>query len=174
MAKDRGREVDDELTAVHDVMPTLKLPRMSQSELLDLKLGFLIHDVSRLRRSSFDRFMKPLGITRSQWWVVAYLSRHDGMMQTELADLLDLGKVALGGIIDRLEAAGWVERRPDTSDRRAKRIYLTPKAQKLLLDMRRVETGYTERVLNGFSSSERQTLVQLLAKMKENLKALSE
>ncbi len=69
----------------------------------ELRLGFLIHDVSRLRRSAFDRCLKPLNVTRSQWWVLAYLSREDGMTQTQLAEELDLGKVAIGGLIDRLE-----------------------------------------------------------------------
>ena len=65
----------------------------------ELRLGFLIHDVSRLRRSAFDRCLKPLNVTRSQWWVLAYLSREDGMTQSQLAIELDLGKVAVGGLI---------------------------------------------------------------------------
>ena len=56
----------------------------------ELRLGFLIHDVSRLRRSAFDRCLKPLNVTRSQWWVLAYLSREDGMTQSQLAEELDL------------------------------------------------------------------------------------
>jgi hypothetical protein len=72
----------------------------------ELRLGFLIHDVSRLRRSAFDRCLKPLNVTRSQWWVLACLSREDGMTQSQLAEELDLGKVAVGGLIDRLEKAG--------------------------------------------------------------------
>ena len=67
----------------------------------ELRLGFLIHDVSRLRRSAFDRCLKPLNVTRSQWWVLACLSRDDGMTQSQLAEELDLGKVAVGGLIDR-------------------------------------------------------------------------
>jgi hypothetical protein len=55
---------------------------------MGIRLAFLIHDVSRMRRSAYDQFMKPLGITRAQWWVLAHLTRHDGMMQTQLADLL--------------------------------------------------------------------------------------
>src|SRR3546814_12675126 len=66
-----------------------------------LRFGFLIHDVSRLRRVVVDRALKPLGITRSQWWVLAFLSRRDGMTQTALAADLDLTKVALGGLPDR-------------------------------------------------------------------------
>ena len=51
------------------------------------RIGFLIHDVSRLRRTIVDKALKPMGITRPQWWVLANLSRHEGggMMQTELA-----------------------------------------------------------------------------------------
>ena len=59
-----------------------------------LRFGFLIHDVSRLRRVAVDRALKPLGITRAQWWVLAFLSRRDGMTQTALAADLDLTKVA--------------------------------------------------------------------------------
>ena len=85
-----------------------------------LRLGFLIHDVSRLRRTVVDKALRPMGVTRSQWWVLANLSRHngDGMMQTELAKVMDVGKVTLGGLIDRLEATGLLKRVADPSDRR--------------------------------------------------------
>jgi MarR family transcriptional regulator for hemolysin len=135
----------------------------------DLRLGFLVHDVSRLRRIAFDQLMKPMGVTRSQWWVLAYLSRHDGMMQTELASLLDVGKVTLGGLVDRLESGGWAERRPDPSDRRAKRVYLTPAAEKLLMDMRDAEDEMNGRVLRGISAKQRSDLIELLTKIKHNL-----
>ncbi len=69
--------------------------------------------MSRLRRSVFDEFMKPMAMTRSQWWILAHLSRHDGMIQSDLANVLDIGKAALGGLIDRLEASKFIERRAD-------------------------------------------------------------
>jgi MarR family transcriptional regulator, transcriptional regulator for hemolysin len=135
----------------------------------DLRLGFLIHDVSRLRRSAFDQLMKPLGVTRSQWWVLAYLSRHDGMMQTELAGLLDVGKVTLGGLVDRLENAKLVERRPDPVDRRAKRVFLSPTAHRLLLEMRGAEDQMNARILRGISVKQRHQLTELLTVIKHNL-----
>lgn len=102
----------------------------------ELRLGFLLHDVSRLRRNVVDRALKPLGVTRSQWWVFAFLSRRDGMAQVTLADELDLGKVALDGLIDRLEASGLLERRGDREDRRVKRVFLTPPGVRLLTKIR--------------------------------------
>ena len=103
----------------------------------DFRIGFLVHDVSRMRRTLFDQAMKPLGITRSQWWVLSQLSRHsrEGMLQTELARDLDVGKVTVGGLIDRLEASGYVKRTPDASDRRAKRIVITEQGRVVLKQM---------------------------------------
>jgi DNA-binding MarR family transcriptional regulator len=101
-----------------------------------LRFGFLIHDVSRLRRVVVDRALKPRGITRSQWWVLAFLSRRDGMTQTALAADLDLTKVAVGGLIDRMETAGLIERRADRKDGRARRIYLTRAGSKMVNTIR--------------------------------------
>jgi len=135
----------------------------------DLKIGVLLHDVARLRRNTFDQIMKPMGLTRSQWWVIANLSREDGMMQTELADFLDIGKVTLGGIIDRLESGGWIKRQTDAADRRAKRIYLTESAQGLLHEMRSNEKVLNGIVFKGFSNEERNMLSDFLRRMKMNL-----
>ena len=101
-----------------------------------LRFGFLIHDVSRLRRIVVDRSLKPLGITRSQWWVLAFLSRCDGMTQTALASDLDLTRVAIGGLLDRLEVGGFVERHPDATDGRARRVFLTKAGARLVNTIR--------------------------------------
>lgn len=135
----------------------------------DQRLGFLMHDVSRLRRIVFDDFMKPLGVTRSQWWVLAYLSRHDGMIQSELAAVLELGKAALGGLIDRLEAAQFIERRLDAADRRVKRIHLTAKGAQTVKEMRQLSHDMSERVLDGLSQDERLQLSDMLTLVKLNL-----
>jgi len=135
----------------------------------DLRIGFLIHDASRMRRNAFDHFMKPMGITRSQWWVIAHLSRKDGMVQTELAGLLDIGKVTLGGLVDRLGQGGWVERRQDADDRRARRVFLTAQSHELLQKMRAVERTLNRGVLRGLSHDERDQLAALLARVKVNL-----
>jgi len=138
----------------------------------DRRLGFLMHDVSRLRRIVFDEFMKPLGATRSQWWVLAYLSRHDGMIQSDLANVLDLGKAALGGLIDRLESAGFIERRPDSTDRRVKRVYLSSKGSHIVKEMRIRSHDASERILQGINREDRQALADMLTTVKQNLLAI--
>jgi DNA-binding MarR family transcriptional regulator len=137
----------------------------------ELQLGFLIHDVSRLRRIAFDRCLKPLNVTRSQWWVLAYLSREDGMTQSQLADELDLGKVAVGGLIDRLEKSGLLRRDADADDRRVNRVFLQPESKKLIAKMRKVSHGMNETILSGLTDTKLEAAAATLNAMKHNLLA---
>ena len=138
----------------------------------EVRIGFLVHDVSRMRRTLFDQAMKPLGITRSQWWVLSQLSRHprSGMLQTELARDLDVGKVTVGGLIDRLEAAGYVLRQPDKADRRAKRITITPRGHEVLQEMVAVGRRLNGIILAGLAPAEVAAAEHALEAMKENIR----
>jgi DNA-binding MarR family transcriptional regulator len=135
------------------------------------RLGFLVHDVSRLRRTVIDNALKPLDITRSQWWVLANLSRHDGepTVQTDLARVLDIGKVALGGLLDRLEANGFVTRRISPSDRRAKLVEMTPAGRSLLGLMQARATGLNEEMMRGMTQEEIDLVEDILHRMKIRL-----
>lgn len=135
----------------------------------NLRFGFLIHDVSRLRRIVVDRALKPLGITRSQWWVLAFLSRRDGMTQTALAADLDLTKVAIGGLMDRMESAGFVERRQDERDARARRVFLTRAGLKLVNTIRESVDAVECDILARVSEDDLEAAAQVLKAIKERL-----
>jgi MarR family transcriptional regulator for hemolysin len=139
----------------------------------DLRLGYLIHDVSRLRRMMFDRALAPLGITRSQWWVLAFISRKDGLPQTQLANELDVGKVALGALIDRLEAAGFVDRKADPVDRRVKRVFLTKQAGRFLERLRSETDVFNAKIVNGIDRGDLEKTSDTLLAMKRNLIEMS-
>jgi MarR family transcriptional regulator, transcriptional regulator for hemolysin len=153
-----------------------KAPTQTPSGPSEFRIGFYVHDVSRMRRTLFDHEMKPLGITRSQWWVLAQLSGSQchagsqGMLQTDLATILDVGKVTIGGLIDRLETNGFVERRPDRIDRRAKRIVMTNKGRKVLNQMVIVGRRLNLSILQGISEREIKTAEKALARMKANIR----
>lgn len=149
-----------------------KLAATPETENWEQRLGFLMHDVSRLRRTVFDDFMQPLGVTRSQWWVLAFVSRHDGMTQSDLANMLEIGKAALGCLIDRLESSEFVERRPDATDRRIKRIYLSGKGKETVQKMTAQSQEMSERILEGMSMKERRQLAEQLGKVKQNLRRI--
>ena len=144
---------------------------MDESRQVDFErnLGFLLGDVARLTRTAFDRRVASLELTRSQWWVLTYVFRDQALTQSELADHLEIGKVALGNLIDRLEAKGWVERRPDPNDRRINRVFLTAKAAPIMEDMRAPAQDLYDMIVSGLSKAQRETLVDLLLVVRKNL-----
>lgn len=134
------------------------------------QIGFLLHDVSRLRRTVYDKGLRPLGVTRSQWWVLANLSRTgESVIQTELAKVLDVGKVAVGGLIDRLEASGYIVRKPDASDRRARRISMTPAGKKLMSAIHKRAAILNREMLEGMTPAEIAMAEDILNRLKVRL-----
>ena len=136
---------------------------------LDRSLGFLLGDSSRLLRKRFDRLARSLGMTRAQWGVIAVLRRDEGINQTAMADIMDIEPITLGRHIDRLEEAGWVERRPDPDDRRAWRIFLTDKVQPVLEEMENIAIEVRNDAMVDFSSMERERFIDDLIRVKSNL-----
>lgn len=140
-----------------------------------IQIGFLIHDVSRLRHAVFDLHVRPaVSVTRPQWRALVNLTRHngEGTMQVELARLLGVGKVALGKMIDRMEKSGLVVRVPDLEDRRSKRIRLTRKGQAVIERMERIALQLSTQLMKDIPESKQEELREMLVTMKRNLIAL--
>lgn len=136
---------------------------------LERNFGFLLVDVARLLKTSYDRRVRELDLTRSQWWVLNHLFRHDGIRQSELADILEIERAALGRLIDRLEANGWVRRKADPDDRRAKQVYLTEEVAPIVNRMRRIASELRHDATKGMSDEEQTAFVDTLLKIKCNL-----
>ena len=128
-----------------------------------------MHDVSRLLRKEYDRRVRELGLTRSQWRVIAHLYRSEGVTQTELAELLEIENATLGRLLDRLEAANWVERRPCDRDRRANRLYLSDKPATIIDDMFSISSMLEQEALSGLTLTEQDALIDWLLTIKRNL-----
>jgi len=131
--------------------------------------GFILHDVARLLRTTFDRRVKALGLTRSQWWVLNHLFRNDGTTQSELAVVLEIEKASLGRLLDRMEAKGWVRREADANDRRAKRVFLTEEVEPALKAMRGAAADLRRDALAGLSAEQQARFVDALLAIKSNL-----
>ena len=138
---------------------------------LSRNFGFILHDVARLLRLSYDRRMKALGLTRSQWWVLTHLYRNDGVTQAELADVLEIDRPALGRLLDRLEVSGWVTREDDTRDRRAKRVFLTDEVEPAMKAMRHAAADMRKEALVGISETDL-LIVKILMKVIKMIKRL--
>jgi|TARA_B100000809_G_scaffold222165_1_gene230958 DNA-binding MarR family transcriptional regulator len=140
-----------------------------EPENLDRNFGFILNDVSRLMRTTFDRRAKSIGLTRSQWWVLVHLYRRDGLVQAELAEILEIERPTLGRLLDRLENKGWLRRQADPKDRRVKRVYLTDEVKPAMKSLRRIAGDLRQQVLEGLNKDEREQLVDTLIHMKTNL-----
>jgi DNA-binding MarR family transcriptional regulator len=137
----------------------------------DRSIGFLINDVARLLRRNFNRRVQSLGLTQAQWRAVAHLSRNEGMTQVELADLLEIQPITLTRLVDRMEAAGWVERRNHPLDRRAVQLYLAPKCAPILEQMHELATETIALAVAGLSTADQKRMLEDLQHMKRNLAA---
>jgi MarR family transcriptional regulator, transcriptional regulator for hemolysin len=136
---------------------------------LSRNFGFILHDVARLLRTTFDRRVKSLGLTRSQWWVLNHLFRNNGMTQSDIADLLEIERATLGRLLDRLEVKGWVRREADGADRRVKRVFLTEEVEPALKAMRAAAAEMRRDALAGLTVEEQERFVDTLLAVKANL-----
>jgi DNA-binding MarR family transcriptional regulator len=142
-----------------------------QSEPILPPIGFLLKDATRLLRRRFEREIQGMPMTPAQLQVIAQLSRHEGIGQAGLAARLDIEPMTLSRHVDRMEAAGLVERRQDPNDRRARRLFTTEKSRELLAPMRAQAEEVYGQALTGVSPEARASFVAVLETIIRNLSA---
>jgi MarR family transcriptional regulator, transcriptional regulator for hemolysin len=134
-------------------------------------LLFLLHDVARLLRMDADRRARAHGMTRAQWGLLIWLERQPGLSQKELAELLEVEPITVARLIDRLEARGMVERRPDPRDRRIWRLHLCPQAYPVLQEIARQRAEIVRIVTAGIDPRAQEAMTEALIGMKAALAA---
>jgi DNA-binding MarR family transcriptional regulator len=134
-------------------------------------LGFLIADLARLLRRRMDRRLQSLELTQAQWRAIVHLARNEGMTQATLADRLEIQPITLTRLLDRMESAGWVERRAHPLDRRAVQLYLTARSQPILAEMNARGAEIIAEATRGVTSGAQKQLLDTLERIKSNLLA---
>ena len=132
-------------------------------------LPFEIAETAHAMRKAFDRRAAGLGVTRAQWKVLFRLTRQPGLRQIELADMLDIEPITLSRIVDRLDEAGLVERKPDPADRRAWRLHVTASARPLVEKLHRVADEMIGEAFSGIGAEDVETTRNTLALVRENI-----
>ena len=110
----------------------------------------------------------PFGITAAQGMVLNFLGREDELTSRELSRRTSLDSATITGILDRLEAAGFIERRPHPEDRRAILICLTSAGRKIAGELYDTMVRANEEFLAGLSAREQLALRTLLGKVRQN------
>jgi len=132
-------------------------------------LMFLLHDVARLLRVDADKRARAHGMTRAQWGILIWLERQPGLSQKELAELLEVEPITVARLIDRLEARGMVERRPDPKDRSIWRLHLGQPAHGALREIGRQRQQMRDLVTGGLDETTIDTMTETLITMKLTL-----
>lgn len=141
---------------------------MAEMDQLERGFGFLVHDIARQLTSVLDERLKPYGLTRTHWRAVLYIWRTPGISQTELSEILDLSRMGVTGLVDRMESKGLVSRKDDETDRRVKRVYLTDPTAELVPVIITLGRETIDDFFEGIDEAESDLLTNLLLKVKQN------
>lgn len=138
----------------------------------DHSIGFVLSDISRLARKEFDRRVRRFGLTRAQWLFLFHAARQPGCTQSDLAEHMQQEKITVSRQADRLEKAGWIERRDHAADRRAYHLYLRPKAERIVQQLAGVAEELRDDYLQVIPSARRAVLMDDLMLIKKRLQQM--
>ena len=130
-----------------------------------------IYEVFRTMRREYDARARALGFTQGQWRVLSQLGRNEGISQVGLAEILDMQPISVARVLDRMEASGLIERRPDPQDRRALKLFLAPAAIPMLELLRSVGEELRAVATADLSETEQETLLMLLGRIRRSIDA---
>lgn len=133
------------------------------------EVDFLLAQVCRLHYARAHVLLEEIGLYRGQPPLLHKLREEEGLTHTELATLLRVTPATLTKMIKRMEKAGFVQRRPDASDQRVSRVYLTEAGRAIQAEMRAVLQRLAEETFAGFTLEERVLMRRLLLQVRENL-----
>jgi len=134
--------------------------------------GFLLKETSRLYVQRFEQRAGALGLTLSQCKVLIYLAEHEGISQVQLAELTELEPMTLVRVLDRMESDGWLERRNDPADRRARRLYLKSKGKPLVDQIWHVVDLTRREAFVGIPRKHADLIIESLEKIRNNFASL--
>jgi MarR family transcriptional regulator for hemolysin len=133
----------------------------------------LLLDTARLACNRYARALRAHlpGMTLGRCAVLMQLAEHKGGNQAALAQILDIRPITLVRLLDRLEAAGFVERIPDPDDRRAHVLALTAKALPIIESIHALNRKTCDDLHLGISEAEATLLRVLLSRIGSALTA---
>ncbi|HIP87197.1 MAG TPA: MarR family transcriptional regulator [Anaerolineales bacterium] len=138
------------------------------------QLERLLAEICRLRHRRVHAFLRSLGLHKGQPSLLRALWEQEGLTHTDLARRLCVQPATITKMVSRMEKAGFLERRPDPSDQRISRVYLTPSGRAIQEDVERIWEVLERETFAGFGEEERVLLARLLRRMRENLLQVTE
>ncbi len=137
---------------------------------MESPLGSDLARLVRVWRALIDHRLKPLELTQTHWVTLHNIHQlPPEQSQIQLAKAIGIEQPSLVRTLDQLEEKGLISRQTCASDRRAKRIKLTEKAEPLINEMEEVIGKTRDEILSGVSKQEVETLLHLIRKLEQNI-----
>jgi MarR family transcriptional regulator for hemolysin len=134
------------------------------------EFGFLVARIARRMRQAVDAEMRLIGLTEATWRPLMYVrSLGDGVRQKELATAMSVEGPSLVRLLDNLERRGFIERREDETDRRARGIHLTRSGRELAVRAARIGNGFQARLLAGVPLADLETCERVLETLEREM-----
>jgi DNA-binding MarR family transcriptional regulator len=137
----------------------------AQADTPPRSVGFLISQLGFLSSKRFMEALKPVGIDPREFTLLRFVAASEGRSQQALAERLAIPPSRMVALVDHLEEAGLVERRPDPEDRRVRELHLTRKGRGALERAGKIAIDYETRLCVGINREERELLIDLLQKL---------
>jgi len=131
--------------------------------------GHLLARTCKLLRARAHTRLEDVGLYRGQQFVLFVLWENEGLSHSGLAERILVSPATTTNLLNRMEKAGLVERRPDPDDQRVSRVYLTDAGRSIRATAEATWQQIDEQVLAGFSSEERDLLERFLLRIQDNL-----
>ena len=132
-------------------------------------LAFLVSQVGARSAQLFAERLAPLGVSPRAFGILSNLDSEGGQTQQQLADALGIHRNNLVGLIDELEAVGWVRRHRSSRDRRAFDVRLTRAGADLVSQISKLIPALDAEIGQGLTDSEQRTMATLLQRMASSL-----
>ena len=126
---------------------------------------------ARSMRTVMTRSLTASGLYAGQDGVILALAASDGLPAGTLAQKLGVKAPTMTRTIGRMEAQGFVERRPDADDARLTKVYLTEAGRNSVSEIESSAASCDELATRGFSEKDIRSLVRLLKTIEHNLQA---
>lgn len=132
-------------------------------------INFLLMQVAKLHYKKTSLILETIGLYYGQPPLLKLLSKHEGLTQKELADLLGVQPATIAKMINRMEHNDLLTRAANPGDKRTKKIYLTPKARGLLEKVDQLHKVIGDETFKDFTPEEKMLLRRFLTQIKDNL-----
>ena len=135
---------------------------------LDERFSDALHQTARSWRQAVDRRLKYLGVSQASWMTIAIAARAPNpLSQSELADRLAIEGATMVAMVDRLVKAGLVVREASQTDRRVKRVVLTPAGSALYDKVKSEAAGFRQELLANVDRRKLLAATELLETLQE-------